>query len=66
MDGGNSPSTTARFTASGLGTTWPSGASHIFVTIPICPDLLRLEQLGEADGLRGRIVRAFFWLLGPR
>jgi hypothetical protein len=32
----------------------------------ICPDLLRYEQLGEADGLRGKLVRAFFWLLGPR
>lgn len=32
----------------------------------ICPDLLRLEQLGEADGWRGRLVRAFFWLIGPR
>ncbi len=30
---------------------------------PICPDLLRYEQLGEADGLRGRVVRGFFWLL---
>lgn len=29
----------------------------------ICPDLLRLELIGEADGLRGRIVRWFFMLL---
>jgi len=29
----------------------------------ICPDLLCLEQLGEADNLRGRLVRAFFRLL---
>lgn len=29
----------------------------------ICPDLLRFEQIGEADGWRGRLVRAFFWLL---
>lgn len=29
----------------------------------ICPDLLRYEQIGEADGLRGRVVRAFFWVL---
>lgn len=33
---------------------------------PICPDLLRLSQIGEADGIRGRLVRAFFWLIGPR
>ena len=29
----------------------------------LCPDLLRYEQIGEADGWRGRLVRAFFWLL---
>jgi hypothetical protein len=29
----------------------------------ICPDLLRLEQLGEADGWRGRLVLRFFRLL---
>lgn len=29
----------------------------------ICPDLLRLSQLGEADGWRGRAVRGFFRLL---
>ncbi len=27
---------------------------------PLCPDLLRLEQLGEADGWRGYLVRLFF------
>lgn len=30
---------------------------------PICPDRLRLAQIGEADGVRGRVVRLFFWLL---
>ena len=30
---------------------------------PICPDLLRLEHLGEADNARGRFVRALFWVL---
>jgi len=29
----------------------------------LCPDLLRYEQIGEADGWRGRVVRAFFWLM---
>jgi hypothetical protein len=33
------------------------------VGVPICPDLLRFDQLGEADGWRGRLVRGFFWLL---
>jgi hypothetical protein len=29
----------------------------------LCPDLLRYEQIGEADGWRGRVVRAFFWAM---
>lgn len=29
----------------------------------LCPDLLRYENIGEADGMRGRVVRAFFWLM---
>lgn len=29
----------------------------------LCPDLLRYEQIGAADNWRGRVVRAFFWLL---
>ena len=29
----------------------------------ICPDLLRLSDIGEADGWRGRVVRGFFWAL---
>jgi hypothetical protein len=33
------------------------------VTIPLCPDLLRYDQLGAADNLRGRVIRAFFWLM---
>jgi hypothetical protein len=28
-----------------------------------CPDLMRLDNVGEADGLRGRVVRAFFHLM---
>jgi hypothetical protein len=33
------------------------------VGIPLCPDLLRYDQLGGADNWRGRVVRGFFWLL---
>jgi hypothetical protein len=33
------------------------------VTRALCPDLLGLSDLGVADGLRGRVVRGFFWLL---
>lgn len=29
----------------------------------LCPDLLRYENIGEANGWRGRIVRGFFWLM---
>jgi hypothetical protein len=29
----------------------------------LCPDLLRYEQIGEADRWRGRVVRAFFWIM---
>lgn len=29
----------------------------------LCPDMLRYEQIGTADGMRGRLVRGFFWLL---
>lgn len=29
----------------------------------ICPDLLRLGNLGSADGWRGHVVRGFFRLL---
>lgn len=36
---------------------------QISVPSALCPDLLRWEQLGTADGRRGRVVRAFFWLL---
>ncbi len=30
----------------------------------LCPDLLRLSDIGEADNWRGRVVRGFFRLLG--
>lgn len=29
----------------------------------LCPDLLRLEDIGEADAWRGKLVRAFFRVL---
>ena len=35
-----------------------------FSVIPsaLCPDLLCYDRIGAADGWRGRIGRAFFWL----
>lgn len=29
----------------------------------ICPDLLTLQNIGEADNLRGRFIRGFFWIM---
>ena len=29
----------------------------------ICPDLLEYKHIGAADNWRGRVVRAFFWLM---
>ena len=29
----------------------------------LCPDLLNLRDIGEADGWRGHVVRAFFHVL---
>ena len=43
----------------------PSSISFGTITTPehLCPDLLRYENIGVADGLRGRVVRAFFWAM---
>lgn len=46
----------------------PSGvtsasASTRLVGVPFCPDLLTHGHLGAADNFRGRVIRAFFWLL---
>lgn len=40
-----------------------TGATVRMVTIPMCPDLLRYDYLGEADNMRGRVIRGFFWLM---
>lgn len=43
-----------------------SGKSSVTVTgiaTALCPDLLRYSQIGAADGPRGRVVRAFFFLM---
>ncbi len=34
------------------------------VGVPFCPDLLSIEDMGEADGWRGQVVRGFFHALG--
>ncbi len=43
--------------------TWKNKGSTTSLATSLCPDLLRLEDIGVADNLRGRVVRAFFWLL---
>ena len=31
--------------------------------VPICPDSLSIDDIGEADSWRGRVVRGFFTVL---
>jgi len=45
-----------------LPSQWAPGVSATNA-LYVCPDLLRYEQIGEADNLRGHVVRAFFWLM---
>ena len=33
------------------------------IGVPICPDLLRYDELGVADNWRGRVIRGFFYLM---
>jgi hypothetical protein len=40
-----------------------SSGTYNTSTSAICPDLLRLSDIGEADGWRGHVVRGFFWVL---
>lgn len=43
---------------------YPLGTTGVRLLVaPICPDLLDYDAIGAADGLRGRVVRAFFWLM---
>lgn len=41
---------------------WVAGGTNL-ASAALCPDLLRYEQIGAADGWRGRLVRAFFFVL---
>ena len=56
--GGGAGVTLMPTVANGVGQSWLSSTATA-----VCPDRLRYEQLGEADGWRGRVVRAFFWLM---
>jgi len=44
-------------------TTSPATFGTLLTPEHLCPDLLRYENIGAADGARGRVVRAFFWLM---
>lgn len=61
-----------RLDPTNLGTAWyyidcgthpPTSVPTRLIGVPICPDLLRYEDIGAADNLRGRVVRVFFWLM---
>lgn len=55
-----------RYTISSADThtiTFTPGSTLTSNTTAICPDLLRLDDLGEADNWRGKVVRGFFRLL---
>lgn len=49
-------------TSIGTRTLWLRDGS-IVTPDHLCPDLLRFSQIGPADNARGRVVRAFFWLM---
>ena len=40
-----------------------SSATTRLVGVPFCPDLLSIDDMGEADTWRGRVVRGFFTVL---
>ena len=43
--------------------TTETGTYVRMVGVPFCPDMLRYEDIGEADNMRGRVVRGFFWMM---
>lgn len=58
--------TTGAFIQFSSDATWSPTTYSLgtFVTpAHLCPDILRYEQIGAADGWRGRVVRAFFFVL---
>ena len=61
-----SSTTGENFDAEAYGVQSPPPTTYSSVRligVPICPDLLRYSQLGAADNSRGRVVRAFFYLM---
>lgn len=49
-------------TQHGMTTTFTTTGGKV-VGVPICPDLLSYEDIGAADNARGKVIRAFFWLI---
>jgi hypothetical protein len=50
-------------TPSNYNTSVQSTVGVRIIGVPICPDLLDYSAIGAADNWRGRVVRAFFWLM---
>ncbi len=44
-------------------TSSTQGTIYTFTSSALCPDLLTIEKIGEADNLRGKVVRTFFHLM---
>ncbi len=47
----------------GDGCVYPTTTTIRLIGVPICPDLLTIDKIGEADTLHGRMVRGFFIVL---
>ena len=41
----------------------PAADGTLITPDHLCPDLLRWENIGAADRIRGRVVRGFFWIM---
>jgi len=52
----------------GNGSVWSYPMNGTSTETLLCPDLLRLSDIGVADGWRGHVVRGFFhalrWITG--
>lgn len=54
---------TVTVVSGGCVTRWSVEAPLTVNGSALCPDLLDHRAIGVADGWRGRVVRAFFWLM---
>jgi hypothetical protein len=47
----------------GDGCVFPTTTTVRLIGVPICPDLLTIDKIGEADTWRGALIRGFFTVL---